>query len=186
MKNHMTYKDYFGSVNFSEEDEVFHGKIEFIKALITYEGTDVKSLKKAFHEAVDDYLEICEAQGRKPEKIFKGSFNIRIKPEIHRQISIMSAEKDVNVNKFISDILEASVKNSSNISSQTTLQENTTLHDTDQLWDALIIKLNKICQDPRVPEVYKSIFNTVVPELAHKAKNFKPQNSKKPQPSKSS
>jgi predicted HicB family RNase H-like nuclease len=129
MKNHMTYKDYFGSVNFSEEDEVFHGKIEFIKALITYEGTDVKSLKKAFHEAVDDYLEICEAQGRKPEKIFKGSFNIRIKPEIHRQISIMAAEKDVNVNKFISDILEASVKNSSNISSQTTLQENTTLHD---------------------------------------------------------
>jgi predicted HicB family RNase H-like nuclease len=89
----MTYKDYFGSVNFSEEDEVFHGKIEFIKALITYEGTDVKSLKKAFHEAVDDYLEICEAQGRKPEKIFKGSFNIRIKPEIHRQISIMAAEK---------------------------------------------------------------------------------------------
>ena len=129
MKNHMTYKDYFGSVNFSEEDEVFHGKIEFIKALITYEGTDVKSLKKAFHEAVDDYLEICEAQGRKPEKIFKGSFNIRIKPEIHRQISIMAAEKDINVNKFISDILEASVKNSSNISSQSTLQENTTLHD---------------------------------------------------------
>jgi predicted HicB family RNase H-like nuclease len=124
----MTYKDYFGSVNFSEEDEVFHGKIEFIKALITYEGTDVKSLKKAFHEAVDDYLEICEAQGRKPEKIFKGSFNIRIKPELHRQISIMAAEKDINVNKFISDILEASVKNSSNISSQTTLQENTTLH----------------------------------------------------------
>lgn len=56
MKNHMTYKDYFGSVNFSEEDEVFHGKIEFIKALITCEGTDVNSLKKAFHEAVDDYL----------------------------------------------------------------------------------------------------------------------------------
>ncbi len=111
MKNHMTYKDYFGSVNFSEEDEVFYGKIEFIKALITYEGTDVKSLKKAFHEAVDDYLEICEAQGRKPEKMFKGSFNIRIKPEIHRQISIMAAEKDVNVNKFVSDILEASVKN---------------------------------------------------------------------------
>jgi predicted HicB family RNase H-like nuclease len=128
MKNHMTYKDYFGSVNFSEEDEVFHGKIEFIKALITYEGTDVKSLKKAFHEAVDDYLEICEAQGRKPEKIFKGSFNIRIKPELHRQISIMAAEKDINVNKFISDILEASVKYSSNISPQTTLQENTTLH----------------------------------------------------------
>ncbi|MBU6196685.1 MAG: type II toxin-antitoxin system HicB family antitoxin [Cyanobacteria bacterium REEB446] len=53
---------------------------------------------------------MCEAQGRKPEKIFKGSFNIRIKPEIHRQISIMAAEKDINVNKFISDILEASVK----------------------------------------------------------------------------
>jgi hypothetical protein len=40
----------------------------------------------------------------------------------------MAAEKDINVNKFISDILEASVKYSSNISPQTTLQENTTLY----------------------------------------------------------
>jgi predicted HicB family RNase H-like nuclease len=212
MKNHMTYKDYFGSVNFSEEDEVFHGKIEFIKALITYEGTDVKSLKKAFHEAVDDYLEICEAQGRKPEKIFKGSFNIRIKPEIHRQISIMAAEKDINVNKFISDILEASVKNSSNISSQSTLQENTTLHDfnhilaipvsstadqfgalknkySEELYqdDDNISVLEALCQNLLVQAYKNNPYIklhqfSTVPELANESEISKPKNSKKPQP----
>ena len=39
-------------------DEVFHGRIEAINDLIINEGTSVKELKKAFHEAVDDYLEI--------------------------------------------------------------------------------------------------------------------------------
>lgn len=203
----MTYKDYFGSVNFSEEDEVFHGKIEFIKALITYEGTDVKSLKKAFHEAVDDYLEICEAQGRKPEKIFKGSFNIRIKPEIHRQISIMAAEKDINVNKFISDILEASVKNSSNISSRTTLQENTALHGINHILaipvsyaadqfgalknkyleelyqdDDNISAFEALCQNPFAQAYIKLNQFSKVPELANEAEISKPKNSKKPQP----
>lgn len=52
----MKYKDYYGSVNFNDDDDVFYGRIEFIKALISYEGTDVTSLRKAFQEAVDDFL----------------------------------------------------------------------------------------------------------------------------------
>ena len=72
MKNMMTYKDYYGSVNFNDDDNLFYGRIEFIKALISYEGTDVTSLRIAFQEAVDDYLKACEESGEKPEKSFKG------------------------------------------------------------------------------------------------------------------
>jgi predicted HicB family RNase H-like nuclease len=64
MSDVMTYKGYIGSVRYSEEDEVFHGKIEAINDLIMFEGTSVKELKKAFHEAVDDYLEIWQGAAK--------------------------------------------------------------------------------------------------------------------------
>ena len=59
MKDLMEYKGFFGSVRYSAEDRVFFGKIEHIRSLVTFEGTDVDSLKFAFIEAVDDYLETC-------------------------------------------------------------------------------------------------------------------------------
>ena len=52
----LEYKGYFGSVDYSDEDQVLHGRLQFIRDLVTYEGTDAKTLKQAFQEAVDDYL----------------------------------------------------------------------------------------------------------------------------------
>lgn len=63
----LEYKGYLGSVEYSNEDEVLHGRLEFIRDLVTYEGKDVQGIKAAFQEAVDDYLEVCEAKGRKPD-----------------------------------------------------------------------------------------------------------------------
>ena len=65
MKDLMHYKGYYGSVHLDNEDLIFHGKVEFIRALISYEATDAKGLRKAFEEAVDDYHEMC-AQQNKP------------------------------------------------------------------------------------------------------------------------
>ncbi|MFN7594636.1 MAG: hypothetical protein ACK5PU_03395 [bacterium] len=61
----LEYKGYFGSVACSAEDGVLHGRLEFIRDLVTYEGKDVKGLKAAFQEALDDYLELYEAEGCK-------------------------------------------------------------------------------------------------------------------------
>lgn len=58
MKNTLEHKDFIGSVSFSSEDEVFHGKIEGIDDLVTFEGGSVADLKSAFEEAVEDYIEI--------------------------------------------------------------------------------------------------------------------------------
>ena len=61
----LEYKGCFGSVAYSAEDGVLHGWLEFIRDLVTYEGKDVKRLKAAFQEALDDYLELYEAEGCK-------------------------------------------------------------------------------------------------------------------------
>jgi predicted HicB family RNase H-like nuclease len=110
MKNMMTYKDYYGSVNFNDDDNVFYGRIEFIKALISYEGTDVISLRKAFQEAVDDYLQACEESGKKPEKSFKGVFNVRIDQQLHRELAIEADRAGVSLNALIAQKLSKAIR----------------------------------------------------------------------------
>ena len=57
--NTLKYKDFIGSVAFSEGDNVFFGKIEDIDGLVNFEGESVAELTNAFHKAVDDYLAYC-------------------------------------------------------------------------------------------------------------------------------
>ena len=56
MSSTMEYKGYVGSVEFSEQDGVFFGKVMGVRALISYEGTNASELVQDFHTAVDDYL----------------------------------------------------------------------------------------------------------------------------------
>ena len=51
----MQYKGYKGSINKSEG--LYYGKLKEIKDLVTYEAENRNGLKKAFEEAVDDYIE---------------------------------------------------------------------------------------------------------------------------------
>lgn len=105
-KNLMEYKGYFGSYELSEEDHVFFGKVEFIKDLVSYEGETAEEIVTAFHEAVDDYLETCEEQGKEPDKPFKGSFNVRIGEDLHRQIALAAMKNDMSINSFIKTTLK--------------------------------------------------------------------------------
>ncbi len=54
------YKGFKGSIEFNENDALFHGKIMDIDDLVSYEGKDEKELEEDFQGAVDDYLRICE------------------------------------------------------------------------------------------------------------------------------
>ncbi|CCX42474.1 putative uncharacterized protein [Clostridium sp. CAG:1024] len=70
MSNTMEYKGYVGTVEFSEENSIFFGKVIGIRALISYEGQSARELVSDFHGAVDDYLELCAAEGIEPERAF--------------------------------------------------------------------------------------------------------------------
>jgi predicted HicB family RNase H-like nuclease len=102
----LNYKDYIASVSYSAEDEVFYGRIEHINDLITFESDDAHRLKQAFHEAVDDYLAFCKEKGLEPEKPFKGSFNIRVKPSLHKKAYMKALQSGISLNKFIEATLE--------------------------------------------------------------------------------
>ena len=107
MNNLIKYKGYIGSVEFSESDGVFYGKVQGIRSLISYEGTTANELLTDFHDAVDSYLENCEANGDTPETAFKGSINIRFKDqEQHRRAAVYAISHNQSLNSFIVDAID--------------------------------------------------------------------------------
>jgi predicted HicB family RNase H-like nuclease len=73
MNSGINYRGYTGSIEFSEEDAVFHGKVVGIKSTISFEGDCAQTLTEDFHNAIDEYIEHCEKVWIEPEIPFKGS-----------------------------------------------------------------------------------------------------------------
>ena len=110
MNNTIEYRGYVGSVEFSAEDNCLFGKVMGIRTLISYEGESAAELLQDFHTAVDEYLSLCAEKGVEPERAYKGSFNVRISPELHKQIAVCAASQQISLNSFVENALRASVK----------------------------------------------------------------------------
>ena len=108
MNNTIQYKGYVGSIEFPEEDKIFYGKVLGIRSLISYEGENATELIDDFHQAVDDYLELCKKSGQTPETAFKGSFNVRISPELHKKVFVYAMAHQISMNRYIEETLAKS------------------------------------------------------------------------------
>ena len=106
----MEYKEYYAKIEYSSEDDIFFGSIIGIDDSITFEGNSISELKKAFHKAVDDYLDMCQKIGKEPQKYYKGSFNVRISPEIHRKADLLARSKKMSLNKFVENAINEKTK----------------------------------------------------------------------------
>ncbi len=102
--NMFEYKGYLGTVEYSAADKCLHGKLAFIRDLVNYESNTVEGLETEFKSAVDDYLESCKALGREPNIPFKGSFNVRTSPKLHRTLAIAAA--DTSLNAYVCDAIK--------------------------------------------------------------------------------
>ncbi len=105
--NYLKYKDFIGTVSFSEKDETFFGKIAGIDDLVTFEGSSVSQLKKAFKEAVEDYLALCRSAAKPAMKSAKGSFNVRIDPQLHLQAAKTAVIRNISLNQFVQEAIQS-------------------------------------------------------------------------------
>lgn len=102
MKNNiLEYKGYHTKVEFDSEEFVLRGKIEGINDFVNFECEDIKDVEKEFHEAVDDYLEFCKEVGKKPDKEYKGTFNVRISPELHKKLANVAMKNGDTLNSSV-------------------------------------------------------------------------------------
>ncbi len=111
MKELLEYKGYHGSVEISVEDDCLFGKVQFIQALVNYEGKTVSELSNAFHESVEDYMATCETKGVEPERPFKGSFNVRVGPERHaRAAMVVKKSQFKSLNEFVNHAIDHEIE----------------------------------------------------------------------------
>ena len=107
LKNTLSYKGYNGTVECSEEYDCLFGHVLCLeKSIVSYEGQTFHELVQDFHKAVDGYLEACEEMGVEPEVQYKGSFNIRISPELHQTIAVYAINHNISLNKAVADALQ--------------------------------------------------------------------------------
>lgn len=109
--NTLTYKGYIGSIEVSEEDDCLFGKVLALPddTLISYEGATVSELRADFHGAVDDYLEMCAAEGKEPQKSYSGALNVRLSPDTHSKVALLARKAGISINAFIKAAVEKQV-----------------------------------------------------------------------------
>ena len=97
----LEYKGYIGTVTLDSDAHIFHGEVINTRDVITFQGRSVEELEKALKDSVDDYLEWCKEDGVEPEKPYSGRFNLRISPELHREVAIEAKKRNISLNSFV-------------------------------------------------------------------------------------
>ncbi|MBM6977875.1 type II toxin-antitoxin system HicB family antitoxin [Intestinimonas butyriciproducens] len=112
MKNSdlLHYKGYSTRLEYSAEDRIFYGTILGISDLVDFQSENAKDLEEQFHKAVDEYLEFCREIGKEPQKEYNGLFNVRISPELHRQLSQFAQAEGVSLNKAVEQAIRTMVQ----------------------------------------------------------------------------
>jgi predicted HicB family RNase H-like nuclease len=97
----MEYKGYLGIVEYDAEAKLFHGDVINTRDVITFQGTTVAEIEKAFKESIEDYLAWCKEDGVEPEKPYSGRFNLRLPPELHKEAAINARKLKMSINSFV-------------------------------------------------------------------------------------
>lgn len=107
MSNLLEYKGYHAKVLFDVDSHILHGKIEGIRDFVNFETSNPGDVEKEFHEAVDDYLTFCEEIGKSPDKEYRGTFNVRIDPALHRELSLTADKKGISMNQLVENAINS-------------------------------------------------------------------------------
>lgn len=102
----MNYKGYLGDVKFDSDARIFHGDVLNTRDVITFQGKSVDELELAFQESIEDYLEWCREDGVEPERPYSGKFNLRISPELHKEIAIAAKMLKLSINRFVEKAIQ--------------------------------------------------------------------------------
>lgn len=105
----LEYKGYVGSVEVDVEDHVIFGRLLYIRDVITYRSDSPKDIEAAFRDAVDEYLTACAEDGTEPDVPFKGSFNVRVGPDRHRDVALLARRRGIGLNDFVVSAIDSAL-----------------------------------------------------------------------------
>ena len=98
---HVEYKSYQGAVSY--EDGRLVVQILHITDFVVAECESAPEVADVFRDLVDEYITDCKTLGREPNKPFKGTFNVRVSPELHREAVLSATRHEQSLNSWVSD-----------------------------------------------------------------------------------
>ncbi len=104
--NILEYKGYHAKIEFDSNDLTLYGIIDGITDFVDFECENTADIEQEFHNAVDDYLEFCKECGKTPEKSYKGSFNVRISPDLHKELAHCAYVHNETLNATVEKALQ--------------------------------------------------------------------------------
>ena len=110
MSSLMEYKGYHAKIEYDNDDEIFVGHVLGLTDSLNFHGESIKELNSSMRDCIDNYLDYCKKIGKETEKEFKGSFNIRIKPEQHKRIALYAAGLGITINRFVSEAIDEKIE----------------------------------------------------------------------------
>ena len=103
------YMRYVGVVDFDPEMDLFHGTVINTQDVITFYGASVAELREEMQKSLEVYFEVCEEQGKAPDKPFSGELTIQTSLELYSRIALNAARHQLEIDIYLQEIIEKAV-----------------------------------------------------------------------------
>ncbi len=100
------YNGYIGVIDFDPEIDLFHGAVINTQDVITFYGASVNELREEMQKSLEVYFQVCEEQGKNPDKPFSGKLTIQTSLELYSRIALNAARRQLEIDAYLQEVLE--------------------------------------------------------------------------------
>jgi len=100
----LRHKGYQGAVTY--EDGSLLIQVLHIDDFVAAECERASEVQRTFEELVDGYIDACKRIGKDPARPFRGSFNVRVSPALHRRAAMAAIEQGLTLNGWVARAVE--------------------------------------------------------------------------------
>ena len=107
--NILEYDGYQAEITLNIKESYIIGTVLHIDDKIVFEVDDIKNAEQIFRDTINDYKEMCKEINQEPCRPYKGRFNVRISPELHKQAVMKSKKENISLNTFVEQAIQSRV-----------------------------------------------------------------------------
>lgn len=112
MINVLEIEGYHAVISFDSDINLFRGEFIDLNGGADFYAADVDALRREGQTSLKVFLEMCREDGVEPRKHFSGKFNLRLPPELHRDLAVAAAAEGTSINAWTLKQLERAVHTS--------------------------------------------------------------------------
>ena len=106
MSSTLQHRGYEGSVQYSAEDRMLHGRLLCTHDIVSFGGTDLVDLEQNFRDAVNEYLTFCEETGKTPDQPNSCAVEVALKQDVEADALRFAEQHHRELNSVVNDAVQ--------------------------------------------------------------------------------